>query len=277
MNSTYDPKNEAQIEDYVNYVSPVDGVKPILLKQEPEIANEPADLPEQVVHQELLDPAVAERRRRTELNRGLQRGAQRLSGDDGDRAVPYLLLGRGRSGWSSSSSFPSTSWGNCSLYVGRRSAASTSTGTGPTTPTRSRSTTPSSCAPSSTRGSPPLLALLIAYPLAYAIAFKAGRWRNAAALRGRRPVLHHVPDPDDRLEDDPHRREPSRRRPADARPRAADGHVLATPGGGDRRAHLQLPAVHDPAALREPRADRPAADRGRQGPLLVLTHRLPAR
>lgn len=38
INSTYDPENEAQIEAYVNYVSPVEGVKPILLKQEPEIA-----------------------------------------------------------------------------------------------------------------------------------------------------------------------------------------------------------------------------------------------
>jgi spermidine/putrescine transport system substrate-binding protein len=38
INSTYDPKNEAQIEAYVNYVSPVEGVKPILLKQEPAIA-----------------------------------------------------------------------------------------------------------------------------------------------------------------------------------------------------------------------------------------------
>jgi spermidine/putrescine transport system substrate-binding protein len=34
----YEPKNEAQIEAYVNYVSPVEGVKPILLKEEPEIA-----------------------------------------------------------------------------------------------------------------------------------------------------------------------------------------------------------------------------------------------
>ena len=30
----------------------------------------------------------------------------------------------------------------------------------------------------------------------------------------------------------------------------------------DRRAHVQLPAVHDPADLREPREDRPAAGRG---------------
>jgi spermidine/putrescine transport system substrate-binding protein len=38
INSTYDPKNEARIEASVNYVSPVEGVKPILLKEEPEIA-----------------------------------------------------------------------------------------------------------------------------------------------------------------------------------------------------------------------------------------------
>jgi spermidine/putrescine transport system substrate-binding protein len=38
INSTYDPKNEAQIEAYVNYVSPVEGVKEILLKEEPDIA-----------------------------------------------------------------------------------------------------------------------------------------------------------------------------------------------------------------------------------------------
>jgi spermidine/putrescine transport system substrate-binding protein len=38
INSTYDPRNEARIEAYVNYVSPVEGVKPILLKEEPEVA-----------------------------------------------------------------------------------------------------------------------------------------------------------------------------------------------------------------------------------------------
>ena len=39
MNYTYDPKNQAQIEAYVNYVSPVSGTKEILLKQDPSIAN----------------------------------------------------------------------------------------------------------------------------------------------------------------------------------------------------------------------------------------------
>lgn len=35
----YEPEHEAQIEAYVNYVSPVKGVKEVLLEEEPEIAN----------------------------------------------------------------------------------------------------------------------------------------------------------------------------------------------------------------------------------------------
>ena len=38
----------------------------------------------------------------------------------------------------------------------------------------------------------------------------------AAAVRGDRALLHHLPDPHDRLEDDPQRLEPDRRRAADA-------------------------------------------------------------
>jgi spermidine/putrescine transport system substrate-binding protein len=39
MNYVYDPKNQAQIEAYVNYVSPVAGTKEVLLKQDPSVAN----------------------------------------------------------------------------------------------------------------------------------------------------------------------------------------------------------------------------------------------
>jgi spermidine/putrescine transport system substrate-binding protein len=39
INYVYDPVHQAQIEAYVNYVSPVEGTKEVLLKQEPEIAN----------------------------------------------------------------------------------------------------------------------------------------------------------------------------------------------------------------------------------------------
>jgi spermidine/putrescine transport system substrate-binding protein len=39
MNYVYDPKHQAQIEDYVNYVAPVSGTKEELLKQDPDVAN----------------------------------------------------------------------------------------------------------------------------------------------------------------------------------------------------------------------------------------------
>ena len=39
MNYVYEPENQAQIEKYVNYVSPVKGTKEVLLKSDPELAN----------------------------------------------------------------------------------------------------------------------------------------------------------------------------------------------------------------------------------------------
>jgi spermidine/putrescine transport system substrate-binding protein len=38
MNYVYDPQNQAQIAEYVNYVTPVEGVKQILQKKNPELA-----------------------------------------------------------------------------------------------------------------------------------------------------------------------------------------------------------------------------------------------
>ena len=57
-------------------------------------------------------------------------------------------------------------------------------------------------------GAATLLALLIAYPLAYAIAQQSGRWRLLLLFAVIAPVLHHLPDPHDRLEDDPRRPSP---------------------------------------------------------------------
>ncbi len=39
MNYVYDPKHQAQIEDYVNYVAPVAGTKQVLIKQDPSVAS----------------------------------------------------------------------------------------------------------------------------------------------------------------------------------------------------------------------------------------------
>jgi spermidine/putrescine transport system substrate-binding protein len=38
MNFVYDPKIAAQIEDYVNYICPVDGARDVLLKIDPDVA-----------------------------------------------------------------------------------------------------------------------------------------------------------------------------------------------------------------------------------------------
>ena len=114
-------------------------------------------------------------------------------------------------------------------------------------------------------------------PLAYVIAFKAGRYKNLILGSGHPAVLRDVPDPHHRVEDHPRRRwlggqYARRRRPA-ARRRQTAVHEL----GGDRRIDLQLDHFHDPAAVREPGEDRSAADRGVEGPVLVEHPRLHAR
>jgi spermidine/putrescine transport system substrate-binding protein len=47
MNYVYDPKNQAQIEEYVNYVSPVAGTKEILLKDDPKLADNQLVFPDE--------------------------------------------------------------------------------------------------------------------------------------------------------------------------------------------------------------------------------------
>ena len=107
-----------------------------------------------------------------------------------------------------------------------------------------------------------MLALLIAYPLAYAIAFKAGAWQTVLLFVVIAPffttyLIRTIAWKTILADESP---------VVDVLRTiglvADDGRVLATRRGRDRGAHLQLPAVHDPADLRQPRADRPAADRG---------------
>ena len=45
MNYVYEPEVAAKIAAYVNYISPVKGVKEILLKQDPKLANNPLIFP----------------------------------------------------------------------------------------------------------------------------------------------------------------------------------------------------------------------------------------
>ena len=128
---------------------------------------------------------------------------------------------------------------------------------------------------SATRASRRSSCLIIAFPLAYFIAFKAGRCKNADAAADHPAVLHELRAADGGLAADPVRQRlgrapPARRRPARRR-RAAAG--LAH--GGDRGHHLQLPAVHGAAAVRVAGEDRPAADRGGDRPLRQPRDRVP--
>ena len=108
-------------------------------------------------------------------------------------------------------------------------------------------------------GTATMLALLIAYPLAYAIAIKASRrWRLLLLFAVIAPFFTTYLI----------RTIAWKTILADASPivdvlqSSASFPTTAgcwRPRGGDRRPHLQLPALHDPADLRQPGADRPAA------------------
>ena len=126
---------------------------------------------------------------------------------------------------------------------------------------------PAGRARSGTAASPPLFCLVLGYVLAYAIAFKAGRWKNLMLVLVIAPFftsfLVRTLSWKLILADDGFIVNTLQF----VHILGADGRLLATPVRGDRRAHLQLPAVHGAAALRQPRQDRPPADRGVQRPV----------
>ena len=99
---------------------------------------------------------------------------------------------------------------------------------------------------------------------------------RAAAPRDR-AVLRHVPDPHALVGDDPVRLGRRREHAQDARDRLSGRAFARHHGLRGRGHHLQLPAVHDPAAVREPGADRPQAARGGLRPVRPAPRRVPAR
>ena len=50
MDYVYDPQVAADITEYVQYISPVDGVKEILVDRDPEIAKNQLIFPDRTVH-----------------------------------------------------------------------------------------------------------------------------------------------------------------------------------------------------------------------------------
>ena len=282
MNYVYDPKVAAQIAAYVNYVTPVKGAKEELAKTDPETAKNPLHLPDRrdaLAGAPVRLRGAAERRVPSTPGRRCSE-PETPAGGRLARTTPMTVLHRHRwlapmllllpgLAWlasSSSSRSASSATSRCrsgSFLNGysftwafanytRRALASTAS---------------SSSARSSTRASRRCSALLIAYPLAYWIAFRAGRWKNLFLVVIVAPFFVTYLDPDARLAQHPRRRGPGRRCPP-AAPRPRPGRAPARDlRRGRRRDHLQLPAVHGAAALRLARADRRAPARGGERPL----------
>ena len=53
MNFVYEPEVAAKIAAYVNYISPVDGVKEVLLKSDPKLANDPLLFPDAAIRKRM--------------------------------------------------------------------------------------------------------------------------------------------------------------------------------------------------------------------------------
>ena len=117
-------------------------------------------------------------------------------------------------------------------------------------------------------------AFCLAYPLAYAMAFKAGRWRNLMLIAVIAPFFTSLHPAHGGLAADPGRRGPGGGH-AQLPPPAPGRQDHRDPGRGRGRSHLQLPAVHGAADLRLPRAGRPARHRGRRRPVRQRVHHLP--
>ena len=115
---------------------------------------------------------------------------------------------------------------------------------------------------------PPSGAIIIGYPLAYVIATKGGRFKSLLLALVVLPffVTYLVRTLAWKIllfDGGPVVELPARHR----RPRLGRRHPRHA-GRGDRGAHLQLPAVHGAADLRQPREDGPAPARGGRRPLL---------
>jgi spermidine/putrescine transport system permease protein len=124
-------------------------------------------------------------------------------------------------------------------------------------------------------GTATVLTIAIGYPLAYVIAFRGGKYRTLllglVVIPFFTSFLIRTIAWRSLLSDRGSSSAPSRRwaglgarSAADHGRRPPDQH----PGRGDLRAHVQLPAVHDPADLREPREDRRPAPRRSEGSVL---------
>ncbi len=263
----YRPEVQADIAEYVNYICPVNGVKEILAEARPGARREPAHLPgRRVPRGHVHLPRAGARggaRARRRVPAGHRRVATASQADAGATpkgGLPYLLLLPGL-GWLAALLRDPAGHHGHRVAEDRddRHRLPAHLGVLELHATRCRTTTSSSSARSSTPGSPRSLAFLIGYPLAYVIAFRGGRYRNALLLLVIVPFfvtyLIRTLSWETILSDSGSSLDVLRT----VGLVAENGRAARHDGLGGGGHHLQLPAVHDPAALREPGADRRAA------------------
>ena len=273
INYVYDPEVAAKIAAYVNYISPVKGVKEMLEKTDPELANNqlifpPPDGPGQAAR--LPDPLAG---RRAADAGGDGEGDRRLVACCGCRCsgaaqlLPWLFLGPGLAVAGGLLRDPAGQPAQ-RLAEDRRPRDGLHVQLGVLdlhdaiidySEQFLRSIGYAAAAT--------VLTLRDRVPARVLHRVQGGALEEPHAAADHPAVLRLLRAADGELAADPRRRRLGRRhaarRRAGRRRRAAAGHAH----GGDRRHHLQLPAVHGAAVVRVAGEDRPAADRGGDRPL----------
>ena len=131
INYVYDPQVQADIAEWVNYVTPVSGVKQILRRRDPALARNQLIFPSRVLHQELHLRACPRRPAGRRGHEGLRARGERLSADAFDRRVADgaagappagdLRPGRGADRGGLADQPPRSARARCPSFIYRRS------------------------------------------------------------------------------------------------------------------------------------------------------------
>ena len=242
----YDPEIQAAVTAYVNYVPPVKGTKEVLLDKDPEIAENDLIFPD-LTNAHNFKTFPPERRARD--RRGLP-ACHRCVNRTRSNLLPYGLLAPGLLWLVVFFAVPLYYMAEISLKTGNDEVGYRLTWHFETYTDALSNYQDQFIRSFEYAGLSTLIALLIAFPLAYVIAFRGGRYKNALLLLVILPFFitylvrtlswQTILDDSGWIVELPEDDRRARRRRAPARHQHGRG-------GGH---HLQLPAVHDPAGLR---------------------------
>ena len=272
INFYYDPKNAAVIEAYVNYVCPVKGAREVMLETRSGAGQQPADLPARGLGGAPPSVPRHDGPGGVPLDQGVHQGrgplAQRCARRSASGPIaPYALLAPGLIWLAVFFVYPAIQMFLVSLWTGDVQDGFEQTWNWAIYPQAVNEYWPWIARSIVYGGLATILAFALGFPLAYAIAFRGGAYKNLLLFLVIAPFftsfLLRTLSWKIILSDDGIVLGPLKT--IGIIP--ADFQLLATPGRGHRRHHLQLPAVHDPAAVRRTREDRPTAARGGRGPV----------